>query len=65
MEKTITITIGTNGNVNIEASGYTGGSCVKATQPLKDQLIGEQPTNQALKPEYNRVETRVAERLRQ
>lgn len=65
MEKTITIIVDTDGSTTIEASGYTGGSCVKATQPLKDALIGEQPDKQVLKPEYNLPETKVAERVRQ
>lgn len=65
MDKKITITVDVDGSVNIEASGYTGGSCVRATQPLKDALIGEQPASQMLKPEYNLPEPRAAEKLRQ
>ena len=65
MEKLITIIVDTDGSTTIEASGYTGGSCVKATQPLKDVLIGEQPARQVLKPEYNLAETKIAERVKQ
>ena len=65
MEKTITIIVDVDGNTTIEANGYTGGSCVKATQPLKDVLIGEQPDKQTLKPEYNLPEVRLPIGVRQ
>jgi hypothetical protein len=65
MEKTITIIVAVDGNTTIEANGYTGGSCVKATQPLKDALIGEQPDKQTLKPEYNLPEIKAAVGVRQ
>ncbi len=65
MEKTITVTIQPDGQTSIEASGFTGGSCVKATQPLKETLIGEAPAAQVLKPEYHIPQPPIAERMRQ
>jgi hypothetical protein len=65
MSKTIQITIDVDGSVSIEASGYTGGSCVKATQPLKEVLIGEKPQSQQFKPEFNLPESKIAERVKQ
>ncbi len=51
MSKRIEITVDEDGEVTIEAFGYTGGSCVKATQPLSDALIGT-PTHNVKKPEF-------------
>lgn len=51
MAKRIEITIDENGEIDIEAFGFTGGACVKATQPLRDALIGT-PTESIKKPEF-------------
>ncbi len=50
MAKRIEITIDENGEIDIEAFGFTGGACVKATQPLRDALIGT-PTESIKKHE--------------
>jgi hypothetical protein len=65
VDKTIRIIIEEDGAVGIEATGYTGGSCVKATQPLKDTLIGEKPESQEFKPEFRLPEQKIAERIKQ
>ena len=36
--KKVTVVIGQNGNVKIEASGYTGPACKKATAELEKAL---------------------------
>ena len=51
MSKRIEITVDEDGEVTIEAFGYKGGACVKATQPLSDALIGT-PTHSVKKPEF-------------
>jgi len=51
MSKRIEITIDEDGEVTVEAFGYKGGACVKATQPLVDALIGA-PTESVKKPEF-------------
>jgi len=51
----IEIIIDNQGETKIEASGYVGGSCVKATAPLKQALIGT-PAAEAKKPEFYQTE---------
>jgi hypothetical protein len=50
MSRGITITIA-DGNVRIEATGYKGGNCKKATAPLHSALIGKSEKSE-LKPEF-------------
>ncbi len=51
----IEITISNEGEAKVEAFGYTGGSCIKATAPLKKALIGT-PAAEAKKPEFYQTE---------
>ncbi len=51
MAKTITVDIDAEGEVNIEASGFKGGSCTKATADLVTALGGD-PADFVAKPEY-------------
>lgn len=48
----ITVTIDKEGQVQVEAHGYTGGRCVKATAPLTGALIGGHPASDVKKPEF-------------
>jgi len=47
----IEIIINEDGETKVEAHGYTGGRCMKATAPLTKALIGT-PTTHVKKPEY-------------
>lgn len=38
MQRTIEMSIGPDGTVKIEASGFTGGDCIKATEDLEKAL---------------------------
>lgn len=48
----ITVVIDNMGQTTVEASGYTGGSCVKATAPLTQALIGGNPEESKKKAEF-------------
>ena len=50
--KKIVITIDPEGETQVEAFGYKGGSCVKATAPLTQALIGGAPDQSTKKPEF-------------
>ena len=52
INRKIEVTVNNEGEVNVEAVGYTGGSCTLATQPLTKALIGT-PTSHLKKPEYH------------
>lgn len=42
--KKIQVTITPDGETKIEASGYTGDECLKATKPIEDALgVGDDP----------------------
>lgn len=56
--KTIEIEFNTDGSFQIEAKGYTGTSCKKATEFLEKEL-GKVKTVQH-KPEYGRKEAKHA-----
>lgn len=47
----IEIIIDNDGETQVEAHGYKGGTCVKATAPLTKALIGT-PTAHVKKPEF-------------
>ena len=49
--KRIEIVIDEDGETTVEAFGYKGGTCVKATEPLTKTLIGT-PTESVKKPEF-------------
>jgi len=51
MSRKIVITIDNDGETTVEAVGHKGGTCVKATQPLTQALIGT-PTTSIKKPEF-------------
>jgi hypothetical protein len=51
MSRKIVITIDNDGETTVEAVGHKGGTCVKATQPLTQALIGT-PTTSVKKPEF-------------
>lgn len=63
MDRKITITIDTEGKTQVEAHGYKGGTCTKATEPLTKALIGAKPDSDEKKPEFYQadVQVRVAE----
>ncbi|MDB6017689.1 MAG: hypothetical protein JWR19_2178 [Pedosphaera sp.] len=48
--KTITVEIDANGQVTIEAAGFKGNACEKATEAL-EKALGV-PSNRKKKPEY-------------
>jgi hypothetical protein len=50
--KKIVITIDPEGQTQVEAFGYKGGTCVKATAPLTQVLIGGSPDQSVKKPEF-------------
>lgn len=52
MSKSITIIIEKDGKVTVEAHGYKGGSCTKATEPLVKGLIGAKSERDEKKPEF-------------
>lgn len=52
MNKKIVITIDPEGQTQVEAFGYKGGTCVKATAPLTQALIGGSPDQSVKKPEF-------------
>ena len=51
MSRRIEITIDNEGETKVEAFGYVGGACMKATEPLKKALIGT-PSAEVKKPEF-------------
>lgn len=61
--RSITVIIDDAGQTTVEAHGYTGGSCVKATAPLTKALIGGAADKSIKKSEYNQQE--VSPRLRE
>jgi hypothetical protein len=50
--KTINVTIDTDGNVEVETSGFAGAECKKATADLERQL--GKVTGDAVTPEYHK-----------
>ena len=48
----IVVTVETDGTTQVEAIGFKGGACVKATAPLTKALIGGSPDSQVKKPEF-------------
>jgi len=52
MSRKITIVIDGQGETQVEAHGYKGGTCVKATAPLTKTLIGGSPEQSVKKPEF-------------
>lgn len=50
-DKRIEIIVSPEGEVKIEAFGYRGKGCTKATQPLTKALVGT-PTHEKIKNEY-------------
>lgn len=54
--KTLKITIGPKGGLQVEAEGFTGTACARATAELMDKL-GGQVTSDEAKPEmYQQTE---------
>jgi hypothetical protein len=51
-QKKIVVTIDLSGEVQVEAIGHRGGTCVKATAPLTKTLVGGTPTSSVKKPEF-------------
>tara|TARA_R110000824_G_scaffold215949_2_gene402512 strand:+ start:4081 stop:4266 length:186 start_codon:yes stop_codon:yes gene_type:complete len=50
--KTINVTIDTDGNIEVETSGFAGAECKKATADLERQL--GKVTDDAVTPEYHK-----------
>jgi hypothetical protein len=59
MNRTIEIIIGTTGEIQIDAVGFKGPDCEKATQFLEEALgaVGQK----IKKPEYHQRSTRVSQ----
>ena len=51
MGKIIRITVAPDGEIKLEADGFTGESCVQTTAPLEEAL-GMDSESRDLKPEY-------------
>lgn len=51
----VTVRVGTDGAVQVEADGFTGTSCVEATAALEEAL-GQQSDDRELKPAYHEEE---------
>lgn len=51
MTRTIVVTVGLDGKATVEANGFTGPACEKATAELLKALGGEQ--DEKRKPEYH------------
>ncbi len=54
MAKVIEITVGPDGAVDIDAQGFKGADCEKATKAFEDALGGA-VTSKKLKPEYRQA----------
>ena len=60
----IEVTIGPDGKVRLETSGFAGGECLAATKDL-EQLLGAKEPDRELKAEYyDRAEGKTAEKVR-
>ena len=60
----IEVTIGPNGKVRLETSGFAGDECLAATKDL-EQLLGAKEPARELKAEYyDRAEGKTAEKVR-
>jgi hypothetical protein len=53
--KKIVVTISDDGETQVEAMGYRGSGCVKASDPLVKALLGE-TRNETKKPEFYQPE---------
>ena len=62
MRKKIITVVDDQGNITIEAFGFTGGSCMKATAGLRKDLVGDRAKN-VKKPEYYQPE--IAENVKE
>lgn len=62
MRKKIVTVVDNQGNITIEASGYKGGSCLKATAGLRKDLVGDRANSQK-KPEFYQPE--IKEQVRE
>lgn len=51
--KTLTINISPVGKVEIEADGFTGSSCAKASEQIEIMLNGETSKKKTYKPEFS------------
>lgn len=51
--KKITVSVARDGETKVEASGFSGGTCVQSTAPLTKALIGENPDSSIKKPEFH------------
>jgi hypothetical protein len=60
-DKTIEVTIDRNGNTKVEAKGYEGGECVKATKSVEEAL--GKMKKRTLKPEHSKI-SNVAEKTK-
>jgi hypothetical protein len=54
--------VANDGEITIEASGYKGGSCLKATAGLRKDLVGDRANSQK-KPEFYQPE--IAENVKE
>jgi hypothetical protein len=52
MSKQIIVKVDAAGRVNVDAMGFTGGSCKTFTDALSNALGGGKISNECLKPEY-------------
>lgn len=54
MKKQVIITVGNDGETKIEAAGYSGGLCLKATESARAALHGPRGGNRELTSDYCR-----------
>ena len=62
MRKEIKVVVANDGEITIEASGYKGGSCLKATAGLRKDLVGDR-ANRQKQPEFYQRE--IAENVKE
>jgi hypothetical protein len=64
MSKKISITVDRFGNSKLLATGFQGGECVKAMQPISDAIVGKRPQVSEHTAEFFDAENKLAERER-
>lgn len=64
MKRIVELTIGPDGGVKIETSGFTGGDCIKTTSDL-ESAIGVTSNRNRKKEFYEKQKTKSTNRLKQ
>lgn len=60
----IEVTIGPDGKVRLETSGFAGEACLAATKDLESLLGAKNPERELKAEYYDRAETKTAEKVR-